>query len=162
MKQSDLVIAALAATALYVVLKPLKAFNLTSQGKNKYTLEGALNVIRLNRLWTAIKNLSGTRITSAYRSPEINAKVGGVKNSDHVKGLACDFVPPTKKLFWPTVYKLQKMAENGQLGNIRQFIAETYKNVIHLGYYEAGKTGATAYLEQYAKGKHRAIEPGKA
>jgi uncharacterized protein YcbK (DUF882 family) len=29
-------------------------------------------------------------ITSGYRSPEHNARVGGVKNSQHVLGTACD------------------------------------------------------------------------
>ena len=34
-------------------------------------------------------------VTSAYRSPEVNAKVGGSKNSDHLRGLAADFIVPS-------------------------------------------------------------------
>jgi len=34
-------------------------------------------------------------VSSAYRSPEVNAKVGGSKNSDHCKGLAADFISPS-------------------------------------------------------------------
>lgn len=31
------------------------------------------------------------RVTSGYRNPELNAAVGGVPNSDHALGWACDF-----------------------------------------------------------------------
>lgn len=31
------------------------------------------------------------RVTSGYRNPELNAAVGGVANSDHALGWACDF-----------------------------------------------------------------------
>lgn len=34
------------------------------------------------------------RIHSGYRSPALNAAVGGSKNSYHMKGLAADFDPP--------------------------------------------------------------------
>ena len=37
---------------------------------------------------------SGARITSAKRSPEDNARVGGAKNSYHLRGQAFDIVPP--------------------------------------------------------------------
>lgn len=33
-------------------------------------------------------------IDSGYRSPELNAAVGGAKNSQHMLGEACDFVCP--------------------------------------------------------------------
>ena len=37
------------------------------------------------------------RINSGYRSPRLNAAVGGVKNSDHTRGCAADiFVPDAK------------------------------------------------------------------
>ena len=34
-------------------------------------------------------------ISSGYRSPEVNARVGGAANSAHTKGLAVDFTAPT-------------------------------------------------------------------
>lgn len=34
----------------------------------------------------------GIFVSSAYRNPAVNAAVGGVKNSAHATGLACDFV----------------------------------------------------------------------
>ena len=38
--------------------------------------------------------IEGERITSTYRSPAHNKRVGGVPNSYHLKGLARDSVPP--------------------------------------------------------------------
>lgn len=34
------------------------------------------------------------QITSGYRSPAVNAAVGGAKSSQHVQGLAADFIAP--------------------------------------------------------------------
>lgn len=34
-------------------------------------------------------------VTSGYRSPQVNAKVGGSPNSDHLRGLAADFIVPS-------------------------------------------------------------------
>lgn len=33
-------------------------------------------------------------VNSAYRSPKVNAALGGSANSAHMRGLACDFVAP--------------------------------------------------------------------
>ena len=33
-------------------------------------------------------------VTSGYRSPKVNKRVGGSANSDHLKGLAADFIVP--------------------------------------------------------------------
>jgi hypothetical protein len=33
-------------------------------------------------------------ITSGYRSPELNAAIGGAKDSQHMQGLAADFIAP--------------------------------------------------------------------
>ena len=37
-------------------------------------------------------------VTSGYRSPELNKKIGGKQNSQHLKGQAADFVVPQKNL----------------------------------------------------------------
>ena len=50
------------------------------------------NLCRLARFLQTIRNELHLPIivNSAYRSPEVNAKVGGVSSSYHVKGLAAD------------------------------------------------------------------------
>ena len=50
----------------------------------------AMNVIR--------KKYGPTVITSGYRDPGRNARVGGVKTSQHQTGEACDFVCPHAKM----------------------------------------------------------------
>ena len=57
---------------------------------------------RLRHLaWTlqAIREYYGKpiRVNSGYRSPEHNAKIGGVRNSQHVQALAADLAPTTGK-----------------------------------------------------------------
>jgi zinc D-Ala-D-Ala carboxypeptidase len=43
-----------------------------------------------------VRNLLGVpvHITSGYRSPEVNAAVGGTSTSQHCQGLAADFIAP--------------------------------------------------------------------
>jgi len=53
---------------------------------NLYTLAQALEKVRYS-----CKNNPVT-ILSGYRSPDVNAKVGGSKTSAHMNGLAADFV----------------------------------------------------------------------
>ena len=50
------------------------------------------NICRLAAFLQTIRNElhSPIIVNSAYRSPEVNAKVGGVSSSYHVKGLAAD------------------------------------------------------------------------
>ena len=50
------------------------------------------NICRLAAFLQTIRNELHLPIivNSAYRSPEVNAKVGGVSSSYHVKGLAAD------------------------------------------------------------------------
>lgn len=57
---------------------------------NIESLAKALQIIR-NTLKAKIT------ITSGYRSPEHNRKVGGAQNSTHVRGLAADFKVSGKK-----------------------------------------------------------------
>lgn len=57
-----------------------------------------MNVQFLNKIAHARKLAGcGFKITSGYRSPEHNAKVGGVPSSSHTVGRACDIYAPTSR-----------------------------------------------------------------
>ena len=57
-----------------------------------------MDVEFLNKLAQARKIAAvGFKITSGYRSPEHNAKVGGVPNSSHTLGHAVDIYAPTSR-----------------------------------------------------------------
>jgi hypothetical protein len=61
------------------------------------------------------------RITSGYRSPELNQAIGGSKKSQHLTGEACDFVCPAFGTPKEVVEHLSRFV--GELG-IDQMIAE--------------------------------------
>ena len=52
------------------------------------------NIEKLAKQLQVLRNAVGKsiQINSGYRSPKYNAKIGGVKNSQHVKGKAADIV----------------------------------------------------------------------
>jgi len=55
-----------------------------------------LRIERLAKTMDEVRELLGhpVIITSGYRSAALNQKIGGVKTSDHIKGLAADFICP--------------------------------------------------------------------
>lgn len=63
---------------------------------NVPTLEVVANLQRLTRELEKVRALTGQplRINSGYRSPELNAAVGGHPASAHQEGRAADFDPP--------------------------------------------------------------------
>ena len=65
---------------------------------NVPTWEQAENLRRLALFLDRIRALFGMPIivNSGYRSPSVNAKVGGVLTSAHIRGLAADIVPKSR------------------------------------------------------------------
>jgi D-alanyl-D-alanine dipeptidase len=53
-------------------------------------LEGNLRSLAENVLQPAREALGALKVTSAYRSPAVNVKVGGAKTSQHTQGQAAD------------------------------------------------------------------------
>jgi zinc D-Ala-D-Ala carboxypeptidase len=55
------------------------------------------NLQRLAEVMEKVRALCGDNpvtVTSGYRSPEVNAAIGGSSTSAHMSGLACDFIIP--------------------------------------------------------------------
>lgn len=62
-------------------------------------------IVRLNAIRSRFKK--PIIVNSGYRSPEHNAKVGGVKNSTHIQGIAADIRPQNKE----DLKELRKIAD---------------------------------------------------
>ena len=69
-------------------------------------------------------------ITSGYRTPEHNKKVGGVSNSQHVFGEACDF---TGKDFRRLLRIIDELDDYGLL-NYDQLIIYRRRKFVHVSY----------------------------
>jgi zinc D-Ala-D-Ala carboxypeptidase len=68
-------------------------------------------------------------ISSGYRSPQVNAAVGGAKNSAHLSGLAVDFTCPG---FGTPIHICKKLKSHMEALSIDQLIHE-YDTWVHLG-----------------------------
>jgi uncharacterized protein YcbK (DUF882 family) len=78
------------------------------------------NIIELAKNLQVLRDAIGKSITinSGYRSPKYNAKIGGVKNSQHVKGKASDLrvsgmTPKELALIIEGLIEQGKMKEGG-------------------------------------------------
>jgi len=69
-------------------------------------------------------------ITSGYRTPEHNKKVGGVANSQHIYGEACDFTGRDFKRLLRIIDEI----DNEGLLNYDQLIIYRKRKFIHVSY----------------------------
>jgi putative chitinase len=66
------------------------------QAKNRQEAEGhRASIEETARLMEQVRSILGVaiRVSSGFRGPSLNARVGGSKTSQHMTGGACDFVP---------------------------------------------------------------------
>ena len=77
------------------------------------------------------------RVSSGYRSPELNKAVGGVKTSAHVLGYAADIVPVNGKQDEFEAFMAEVFAKKGYAYD--QIIVEKSKTArwVHVGYKKA-------------------------
>jgi len=77
--------------------------------------------------WERVQGILGQQypIVSAYRNPKVNAKAGGAKNSEHMRGEAIDI--DVRKVSIPDRLKLMQVA-----GNLGFTGVGVYPNSIHL------------------------------
>ena len=81
-----------------------------------------MNVAFLNKLTKAREIASiGFKITSGYRTPEHNEKVGGVPNSSHTLGHAVDIYAPTSRQKYIIINALLQAGFN-RIGVAKNFI----------------------------------------
>jgi zinc D-Ala-D-Ala carboxypeptidase len=90
------------------------------RGSLQFTAEG---MERIKTKLQALRSVEAipVKITSGYRSPELNKRIGGVVTSQHVKGEACDFIAP---LFGTPKEIVKALSEHVEELGIDQIIAE--------------------------------------
>lgn len=91
------------------------------------------------------------RVSSWFRSPEVNAKVGGVSSSEHTLGAAVDFTCPA---FGTPKEICKSLVMYGHIINYNQLI---YENTwVHISFPEDGVLGKREVLtlvgSHYAQG----------
>lgn len=71
-------------------------------------------------------------ISSGYRSPELNAAIGGSRTSSHISGLAADFKCPS---FGNTMTVFNKLAVSGMMFDqlIAEYPASNTGGWVHIG-----------------------------
>ena len=100
--------------------------NIPSQDEIDNLKELAVNVLQ------PIRDKYGKPIyiNSGYRCPQLNRAVGGVNNSQHLKGMAADIRSKDNKELWDLIVGMV----NGKEIEVDQLIDESNLSWIHISY----------------------------
>lgn len=83
-------------------------------GKHLVSDEIAKNAAELlEKVNAFLEHYGEVKMTSGYRSPEHNKKIGGARSSKHMSGEAVDIFDPDKKLAKFVFQKQQLLADHG-------------------------------------------------
>lgn len=146
---SETAIADVVAGVIGELLPHLNKWRKTNSGiRNAWSFEGLRNVLRLEGHMTAVQVLLGAEISSCFRCREVNKAVGGVDDSYHQQGAACDYIKRTK---FPDVdaaaNAVLAAAKAGRVGPVREIIPEHKTGAVHVDWYTRGNTGAPRLVQ---------------
>lgn len=145
---ADIAVAALAALGAYAATVATR-YSVTSHGDNPWTFEALLNAITHAKRFDAAVKLINGHVNVAYRSPSVNAAVGGVADSYHMRGLAVDIAPGPGITPEAGARMLYQAAARGELGAVRTVIWEP--TWCHIEWHDPAEVGPPSPLRFFRK-----------
>lgn len=143
-----------------VATEVARRFSVTSHGDNPWTFDAFLNTLKhAHHMLNAVGLLQGT-INDSYRSPAVNAAVGGVSNSYHQKGLAVDIKPGPGFTPESGARLMYTAACRGDIGPARTVIWEP--GWVHVDWHDPTETGPPPpcrFFKKLVSGKYETVKP---
>lgn len=134
----DIMIGVTAGAGGRWVLDRMARYSVTAQGANPWSLSALLNALRIGMYVERAASHVSARISSMYRSPEVNARVAGSSaTSRHMEGLAVDLVPAAPFTPESAARALVGLGRAGALGPLRSVIWEP--TWVHLDWFRPGE-----------------------
>lgn len=127
---------AILGTGLAALSLHVEKYRLTNHGDNPWSVEGFANVMRLAHHMERARKMVDGQINSVFRSEQVNQKVGGVKASRHLRGLAAD-IKPNNVDVEEAVRILFEASVRGDLGPVRKVVREP--KIVHLSWFAQGE-----------------------
>lgn len=109
---------------------------------NHPTLAHERNLRRTMKYMEVVRQMGHgpIKITSGYRNPELNRLVGGVPDSDHALGHACDFYFPKWDIRFAAPELATALVAHPTLWvPFDQFILEADRGVMHISFHPRGR-----------------------